>query len=47
METFVVYPYVRIIVVAHLYGFPARIDKVRNIADEHGAIFVADALMAA
>lgn len=36
--------------VAHLYGFPARIDEIRKIADEHGAIIVEDAaesLMAA
>lgn len=49
-RAFAVYPDVRIIVVAHLYGFPARIDEIRKIADEHGAIIVEDAaesLMAA
>ncbi len=42
-KAFEVYPDVKIVVVAHLYGFPAKIDEIKEIADEHGAIIVEDA----
>lgn len=34
---------VRIIVLAHLYGTPAKIDEIKKIAKEHNAIIVEDA----
>lgn len=42
-KAFEIYPDVKFIVVAHLYGTPAKIDEIRRIADEHGALIVEDA----
>lgn len=42
-QAFRLYPEVRLIVVAHLYGTPAKIDAIRRIADDHGALIVEDA----
>jgi len=40
---FSLYPDVRLIVVAHLYGTPGKVEEIRRIADEHGALIVEDA----
>ena len=32
-----------LIVVAHFYGTPGKIDEIRAIADKHGALIVEDA----
>ena len=42
-KAFEIYPEVRLIVVAHLYGTPGKIDEIRKIADEHGALIIEDA----
>lgn len=42
-KAFELYPEVRLIVVAHLYGTPGKIDEIRKIADAHGALIVEDA----
>ena len=42
-KAFELYPDVRLIVVAHLYGTPGKIDEIRAIADRHGAMIVEDA----
>ena len=42
-KAFEMYPEVRLIVVAHLYGTPGKIDEIRSIADAHGALIVEDA----
>lgn len=42
-KAFEIYPDVKIIVVAHLYGTPGKIDEIRAIADPHGAVIVEDA----
>lgn len=42
-KAFDLYPDVKLIVVAHLYGTPAKIDEIRAIADKHGALIVEDA----
>ncbi len=42
-KAFEIYPDVRLIVVAHLYGTPGRIDEIRRIANEHNALIVEDA----
>ncbi|MBR4747968.1 MAG: DegT/DnrJ/EryC1/StrS family aminotransferase [Abditibacteriota bacterium] len=42
-RAFELYPDVRLIVVAHLYGTPGKIDEIRSIADAHGALIVEDA----
>ena len=42
-KAFNLYPDVRLIVIAHLYGTPGRIDELRAIANAHGALIVEDA----
>ncbi len=42
-QAFTLYPDVKLIVIAHLYGTPGKIDEIRAIADEHGALIVEDA----
>ena len=42
-RAFELYPEVRLIVVAHLYGTPGKMDEIRAIADAHGALIVEDA----
>ena len=42
-QAFRLYPDVRLIVIAHLYGVPGKIDELRRIADRHGALIVEDA----
>ena len=42
-KAFSLYPEVKLIVIAHLYGTPGKIDEIRSIADRHGALIVEDA----
>lgn len=42
-KAFEIYPEVRMIVLAHLYGTPGKIKEIREIADRHGALIVEDA----
>ena len=42
-KAFELYPDVRLIVVAHLYGSTCKIDRIREIANRHGALIVEDA----
>ena len=42
-KAFALYPDVRLVVVAHLYGTPGKIDEIRSICDKHGALIVEDA----
>ncbi len=42
-KAFELYPEVRLVVVAHLYGVPGKIDEIRAICDKHGALIVEDA----
>ena len=42
-QAFKLYPDVKLIVLAHLYGTPGKMDEIRRIADEHGALIVEDA----
>ncbi|MBE6027380.1 MAG: aminotransferase DegT [Clostridiales bacterium] len=42
-RAFELYPEVKLVVVAHLYGAPAKIDRIREICDRHGALIVEDA----
>ena len=42
-RAFELYPEVKVIVIAHLYGTPAKMDEIRAIADRHGAVIVEDA----
>ena len=42
-KAFEVYPEVKVIVVAHLYGTPGKVDEIKKIAEAHGAVIVEDA----
>ena len=42
-KAFEMYPDVKLILVAHLYGTPGKIKEIRKIADEHGALIIEDA----
>lgn len=42
-KAFEIYPEVRLVVVAHLYGTPGKIDEIRRIAGKHGALIIEDA----
>lgn len=42
-KAFKIYPDVKVIVVAHLYGTPGKIDEIKAIAAKHGAVIVEDA----
>lgn len=42
-KAFGLYPDVRLIVIAHLYGTPGKMDEIRAIAKKHDALIVEDA----
>ena len=42
-EAFRLYPHVKVVIVADLYGTPAKLDEIRSICDRHGAIMIEDA----
>ena len=42
-RAFALYPDVKLVVVAHLYGTPGKIDEIRAVCDKHGALIVEDA----
>ncbi len=42
-NAFELFPEVKVVVIAHLYGTPGKIDEIKEICDRHGAIIVEDA----
>ncbi len=42
-KAFELYPEVRLVVVAHLYGTPGKMEEIRAICEKHGALIVEDA----
>lgn len=42
-KAFELYPEVKVVVMAHLYGTPGKIDELKAICDRHGAIIIEDA----
>lgn len=42
-KAFELYPEVQVVVVAHLYGTPGKVDEIREVCDKHGAIIIEDA----
>ena len=42
-KAFEIYPEVKVVVVAHLYGTPGKIDEIKTICDKHGAVIIEDA----
>lgn len=42
-KAFELYPEVKVVVVAHLYGTPGKIDEIKKVCDKHNAIIIEDA----
>ena len=42
-KAFEIYPEVKIVVIAHLYGTPGKIDELQAVCDKHGAVIIEDA----
>lgn len=42
-RAFELHPEAKLVVVAHLYGVPAKMNEIRAICDEHGAMIIEDA----
>ena len=42
-KAFELYPDVKLVVVAHLYGTPGKMEEIKTICDQHGALIVEDA----
>ena len=40
---FEMYPDVKLVMFAHLYGFPGKIDEIKAICENHGALLIEDA----
>ncbi|MBQ7331475.1 MAG: aminotransferase class V-fold PLP-dependent enzyme [Oscillospiraceae bacterium] len=42
-KAFELHPEVKVVVVAHLYGTPGKVDEIREICRRHGAVIIEDA----
>lgn len=42
-KAFEIYPDVKVVVCVHLYGTPAKVDEIKAICDENGAVLIEDA----
>ena len=42
-KAFEIYPEVKVVVIVHLYGTPAKMDELKAVCDRHGAVIVEDA----
>lgn len=42
-KAFELYPEVKVVVVAHLYGTPGKVEEIREICNRHGAVIIEDA----
>ena len=42
-KAFELYPDVRLVVIAHLYGTPGKMEDIKRVCDAHGALIVEDA----
>ena len=42
-KAFTMYPETRVVIVVDLYGVPAKLQEIREICDEHGAVLIEDA----
>lgn len=42
-KAFEIYPEVKLVVMAHLYGTPGKVDELRAVCDKYGAIIIEDA----
>ena len=42
-KAFELYPDVKVVVIAHLYGTPGKVDELKAVCDRHGAVIIEDA----
>lgn len=42
-QAFKIFPDVKVVIVANLYGSPCKIDEIKNICDKYGAVLIEDA----
>lgn len=42
-KAFEIYPEVKLVVVAHLYGFPGKLNELSEVCHKHGALLIEDA----
>ena len=42
-QAFVMYPDVKLVVLVHLYGTPAKVEEIKKICVQHGALLIEDA----
>ena len=42
-KAFEIYPEVKVVVVAHLYGTPGKVDEIKAVCEKYGAVIVEDA----
>lgn len=42
-KAFQMYPEIKVVVIAHLYGTPGKIDELKDICTRHGAVIIEDA----
>ena len=42
-KAFSLYPDVKVVIVANLYGTPAKLDEIRAVCDKYGAVLIEDA----
>ncbi|MDO5558729.1 MAG: aminotransferase class I/II-fold pyridoxal phosphate-dependent enzyme [Oscillospiraceae bacterium] len=42
-KAFEIYPDVKVVVAAHLYGTPGKIDEIRSVCSKHNAVIIEDA----
>ncbi|MGQ7542683.1 DegT/DnrJ/EryC1/StrS family aminotransferase [Streptococcus suis] len=42
-KAFELYPDVKVVVLVHLYGVPAKLDEIQEICEKHGAVLIEDA----
>lgn len=42
-KAFELYPDVKLVIAAHLYGFPGKVEELMDVCKKHGALFIEDA----
>ena len=42
-KAFEMYPQAKLVVIAHLYGTPGKMDELKTVCEQHGALIVEDA----
>ena len=42
-KAFEIYPEVKLVVIAHLYGTPGKVDEIKTVCNKHGALIIEDA----